>query len=163
MQSESASTPERRSGKDRRRRGQGESHLVWVSVTGVVAIVLILIVGVAVMAKFANVVGEVNELADAREQDRQATLRSACLQQNDSVQRLRETFTESVGVVRPPPPPNPEIEAFIDRYTLKVNATLRYRDCTPAGIEAYFANPPPIKDTDCVPDGKGFCKPETGG
>lgn len=150
----------RRVGTDRRHR-KGE-HLVWVSVSGVVAIVMILGVAVYGITRLNDIVGTVKEVQEEQAFLRADQVRTACLQANESTRRVRLTFANSVEVVRPPNPTpeiNERVDQFINIYTQAVNNTLRYRDCTPEGIKAYFANPPaPPPPENCDPDGKGFCK-----
>lgn len=154
MQSETASTPEKRTGKrDRRRRGN--QHLVYVSVTGVVAIIMIGFLSVYGLSRLNNVVSQVKRQGDELVALRAEQSRASCLQQNDTVVRQRKAFTDSIGIIRPPGPPKPEVEKFIASYIATVNTVLRFRDCTPSGITAYFTHPPaPVP---CRPDGQGFC------
>lgn len=161
MPSETASTPERRNGRDRRRKRA--EHLVWVSVTGVIAIVLIAMLTVVGVTRLNDVVSRVDrqqqaltaqqrELAELRAEQS----RAACLQQNNTAQGQRDAFAQSVEAAIPPDATDPRIIEFKRRYLEAVNRSIRFRDCSPTGIAAYFANPPAA--VPCEPDGKGFCR-----
>lgn len=132
-------------------------HLVWVSVTGVVAIVLLLFLTVAAVTKFGNQADELESVQTRQATDRAAAQHASCLQQNDATIKLREAFAQSVRAVIPADrAEDPRTQAFLDVYLGAVNDNLPRRDCSPAGIVAYFAHPP--SEPPCNPDGRGFCK-----
>lgn len=162
MPSETASSPERRTGRRDRRRARGE-HIVWVSVTGVVAMVMFAVLGIAGLTRLNDVVSQMQtQQRQMQAQQRELSAlrrdqgRAFCLQQNNTVNGQRQAFAASIEAAIPPNATDPRIVEFKRNYLAAVNRNLQFRDCTPAGIEAYFANPP--AEVPCVPDGKGFCQ-----
>lgn len=144
------------------RESKGE-HLVWVSVTGVVAIIMFSVLAVVGLTRLNDIVSRIDtqQAALKAQQDEVSSLRSeqsraACLQQNNTAQGQREAFAQSLQAAIPRDASDPRIAEFKQRYLEAVNRSIRFRDCSPSGIAAYFANPPAA--VPCVPDGKGFCQ-----
>lgn len=122
----------------------------------VAAMVLFAVVGISGLARLNDVVGEMKQQGEELAALRVEQAAASCLQQNDTIARLRASFADSVRTAIPSETTDPRIAPFLANYDRSVTARLRFRDCSPVGITAYFSNPPP--PVDCHPDGKGFCQ-----
>lgn len=106
--------------------------------TGLCAVALLLV------ALFGGLFIKANSDANAK-QDRERKERSvgSCIQANVAIQKQREAMVTSLLALVPEGTVlRPDQQASIDRYRAAVAVQLPYRDCSPAGIEAFLRNPP---------------------
>lgn len=85
--------------------------------------------------------------ADDLAESRRETQVSSCRQANETTKRTRDALIAGVSVLTAPNPtrtPNDQaaIDRFIVEYQRHVDGALPFRDCSTAGIKAYYANPP---------------------
>lgn len=68
---------------------------------------------------------------------------SSCIQTNVGIAGNREALISSILVfAQDPSHLNPQEQAIADAYRTVVESKLPYRDCSPAGIEIYYEDPP---------------------
>lgn len=68
---------------------------------------------------------------------------SSCAQFNVQRNEIRTAIKDALLALAPPGVPLTETQqATVARYAREVDAKLPYRDCSPAGIDAYFKAPP---------------------
>lgn len=105
----------------------------------VVGIVGVVGVAVGAVAIFSNA----NRLDDA-EASRTSARVVACVQANLYTDKVRTALVAGLLTFIPDPEhPTPQQQQAIDGYTNAVELILDYRDCSPEGIAAYYANLPP--------------------
>lgn len=86
---------------------------------------------------------DVKELNEAVIADRADARVAACVQYNVQRDEVRRAVKDALVALAPPSQPlTPAQREVVDRYAAEVDAKLPYRDCTPAGLDAYFKNPP---------------------
>lgn len=90
-----------------------------------------------------DAVEKVESFLEQQTIDRQQQLVSACIQFNAQRFEVRTAVKDALVALVPPGQPLTEAQqATAARYGAEVDEKLPYRDCSPAGLERYFKNPP---------------------
>lgn len=118
----------------------------WARTAALVGI-LVGVLGVAVGIGGAIFGVNAQATADDIARERTDARAGACVQANVTTQRTRDALIAGVSVIDVPDPnrsPDRQqaIDRFIANYTAHIEAALPYRDCSAAGIAAYFTHPP---------------------
>lgn len=79
----------------------------------------------------------------------------AIVNSRDQAQGLANAMTATVTKT---PELKAAIKAFVDSQEALARTTYKQRDCTPAGIAAFYNNAPPAMPCANGTDGKGYCK-----
>lgn len=83
------------------------------------------------------------DTADDINESRSSQIISSCINFNSQREEIRLAIKKSLLALLPTgTTPTPAQEAIIAKYNDEVDAQLPYRDCSPAGIEKYFEQPP---------------------
>jgi hypothetical protein len=85
-----------------------------------------------------------NEVAMEFEAQQKQTLISACVQFNVQRAELRDTFKKTLRSLAPVPDEQltAQQKTQLTTYSAAVDTNLPFRDCSDAGIEQYYSNPP---------------------
>lgn len=109
-----------------------------------VAVLVLVDLLVSVLSVLA--LAEAYHQADARARDQQEARRGSCVQFNVDQQNKREAITGGIVEALRKLITTPEGSAFVDELEPvlreSVTSKLPYRDCSPAGIEAFLKKPP---------------------
>lgn len=76
-----------------------------------------------------------------RNDERSAQIIAACSQSNAQRAEIRDAMKLALASLAPPTLTEQQ-RASLDTYNKSVDLRLPYRDCSPAGIDAYFKSPP---------------------
>lgn len=116
-----------------------------VAVIGIVAAVVGLAIGAGGLVyadKAQDTADDVARIQDERRAEQADARVSSCIQQNVTTERTRKALIDGVSILANGGEASPRAEEFVAAYTARVERALGYRDCTPAGIAAYFDKPP---------------------
>lgn len=101
------------------------------------------IIGVSVAVVATIYAIDARDLQQEYERDQANNRVSACIQFNAQRNEIRQALKDALIALAPPDRPlTPTQQATVDRYAAEVDLKLPYRDCSPAGLEAYFKAPP---------------------
>lgn len=101
-------------------------------------------------------------------QDRATGRIGACAQANELTQRARQSAEDQAKVLiaasnagrsAPSAEQQARIDAYLANQIAAAKLTFPLRDCTPAGIDAFYENAPPAEPCANGGDRRGFCKP----
>jgi hypothetical protein len=114
----------------------------WVR-RGMLAALVVAVLGVAVGAAGAITANDVSEQTAAIREVRETSRVGACIQANVLIAQTRAALKASLLALAPDPANLTERQQqLIDAYNASVDLQLPFRDCTPAGIDAYYEAPP---------------------
>lgn len=112
-------------------------------------------VGIAVVGLIVGGIGvkaaaEANRASDdlgafvaSTEVERASQRVAACVQFNVQRAETRGAMKLSLRALGPPGVLTPEQMAVFEKYNAAVDLQLPFRDCSPAGLDAYYKSPPP--------------------
>lgn len=99
--------------------------------------------GISVGARAQNTADDVNHLTAQSDAEREANKVSSCVQFNVQRKETREAMKLALTSLAPPEANRTEQQrAALETYNKSVDLGLPYRDCSSAGIAAYFKSPP---------------------
>lgn len=108
-----------------------------------VALALLAALGAVVIgARARATANDLSEFVSDVEADRAAARVSSCVQANATTESQRAAMVGALRALAPPGSLSPSGQAALDKYEDEVDARLPYRDCSPAGIAAFFKDPP---------------------
>jgi len=116
-----------------------------VAMIGIVAAVVGLAIGAGGLVyadKAQDTADDVARIQDERRAEQAESRIASCIQQNVNTERTRKALIDGVSILANGGEASPRAEEFVAAYTTRVERALGYRDCTPAGIAAYFDKPP---------------------
>lgn len=114
---------------------------------GRLALLAVISLGIAGVGLIVGGIGvkaaaEANDNAEQIEADRAQALSSGCIQYNVQRAQTRAALKLSLRALAPPGDLTPAQQAALDGYGRAVDEQLPFRDCSPAGIDAYYREPP---------------------
>jgi hypothetical protein len=96
----------------------------------------VIFIGILLIISNRDAIQSINNL---RDENRVVS----CVRENVHIATLHAKLPEALLAFVPPGAElTPEQQAILDRYTLSVEDGFPFRDCSEAGIEAYYENPP---------------------
>lgn len=110
-----------------------------------------LAVGIALLAALGAVVigaraqatsDDLSSFVSLVEADRAAARVSSCIQANATTESQRAAMVGALRALAPLGTLSPAAQESLDKYEHEVEARLPYRDCSPAGLAAFFKDPP---------------------
>jgi hypothetical protein len=118
-------------------------HRKIIRASAAVAIALLAALGAVIIgARARTTASDLSSFVSATEIDRAQARVSACVQANVLTERQRTAMVSGLRAIAPPGTLSATSQAALDKYATEVEAQLPYRDCSPAGIVAYYKNPP---------------------
>lgn len=128
-------------------------------------VLIVLILATAAVLRSGHAVTEARLATDRtanllaiRDADNAQARVSSCNQFNAQQTNNRAALKGLIRVsfAQAPNPNDPRVLKYLTDFDGAADRNYPYRDCSPSGVAAYFANPP--APVNCDPDGKGFCK-----
>lgn len=113
------------------------------AIIGMIVGIAVAVIATMYAANARELSTDVRGLQNAAAADTTQARTSACIQFNAQRAEIREAIKSSLFALVPPNvTPTPAQLATFDIYNRSVDAGLPYRDCSPAGLAAYFKSPP---------------------